>query len=239
MADDGVHKSMQEPKVEVNKAKRKAPAPKDESDSEMQVESSQNKMLEELLRISKENQLSVNQLVLHMGALESKVGAIEYKPPIGSVEQTCEIQLTVCPVVLFIRPYDTGTFGLFDNGSVGVLLVRAAVVPGLQDYVEAAQVGNCIGGQVLPVAALLTSVAGPASPFPRLPAPVRLSALAQPPSNRQQKPHAGSRCSTQSFAFVRCEELLTFPFQQDFWLLESAKREQDTRNPSKCLHCSP
>ncbi|KAL3254748.1 hypothetical protein MRX96_017497 [Rhipicephalus microplus] len=79
MADDGVHKSMQEPKVEVNKAKRKAPAPKDESDSEMQVESSQNKMLEELLRISKENQLSVNQLVLHMGALESKVGAIEYK----------------------------------------------------------------------------------------------------------------------------------------------------------------
>ncbi|KAH8009719.1 hypothetical protein HPB51_019030 [Rhipicephalus microplus] len=79
MADDGVHKSMQEPKVEVNKAKRKAPAPKDESDSEMQVESSQNKMLEELLRISKENQLSVNQLVLHMGALESKVGAIENK----------------------------------------------------------------------------------------------------------------------------------------------------------------
>ncbi|KAH8021316.1 hypothetical protein HPB51_014985 [Rhipicephalus microplus] len=79
VADNAVHKSTQEPKVEVNKAKRKAPPPKDESDSEMQVESSQNKMLEELLRISKENQLSINQLALRIGALESKVGAIENK----------------------------------------------------------------------------------------------------------------------------------------------------------------
>ncbi|KAH8033537.1 hypothetical protein HPB51_013614 [Rhipicephalus microplus] len=79
VADNAVHKSTQEPKVEVNKAKRKAPPPKDESDSEMQVESSQNKMLEELLRISKENQLSMNQLALRMGALESKVGAVENK----------------------------------------------------------------------------------------------------------------------------------------------------------------
>ncbi|KAH8038357.1 hypothetical protein HPB51_001140 [Rhipicephalus microplus] len=72
VADNAVHKSAQEPKVEVNKAKRKAPPPQDESDSEMQVESSQNKMLEELLRISKENQLSINQLALRMGELESK-----------------------------------------------------------------------------------------------------------------------------------------------------------------------
>ncbi|KAH8027333.1 hypothetical protein HPB51_004685 [Rhipicephalus microplus] len=79
VADNAVHKSTQEPKVEVNKAKRKAPPRKDESDSEMQVESSQNKMLEELLRISKENQLSITQLALRMGALESKVGAIENK----------------------------------------------------------------------------------------------------------------------------------------------------------------
>lgn len=79
VADNAVHKSTQEPKVEVNKAKRKAPPPKDESDSEMQVESSQNKMLEELLRISKENQLCINQLALRMGVLESKVGAIENK----------------------------------------------------------------------------------------------------------------------------------------------------------------
>ncbi|KAH8029373.1 hypothetical protein HPB51_025585 [Rhipicephalus microplus] len=79
VADNAVHKSTQEPKVEVNKAKRKAPPPKDESDSEMQVESSQSKMLEELLKISKENQLSINQLALRMGALESKVGAIENK----------------------------------------------------------------------------------------------------------------------------------------------------------------
>ncbi|KAH8029298.1 hypothetical protein HPB51_025056 [Rhipicephalus microplus] len=79
VADNAVHKSTQEPKVEVNKAKRKASPPKDNSDSEMQVQSSQNKMLEELLRISKENQLSINQLALHMGTLESKVGAIENK----------------------------------------------------------------------------------------------------------------------------------------------------------------
>ncbi|KAH7947614.1 hypothetical protein HPB52_014485 [Rhipicephalus sanguineus] len=81
VADNTVHKSTQEPKVEVSKAKRKAPPPKEyESDSEMPgVESSQNKMLEELLRISKENQSSNNQLALRMGALESKVGAIENK----------------------------------------------------------------------------------------------------------------------------------------------------------------
>ncbi|KAH7964460.1 hypothetical protein HPB51_027304 [Rhipicephalus microplus] len=79
VADNAVNKSTQEPKVEVNKAKRKALPPKDESDSEMQVESSQNKMLEDLLRISKENQLSINQLALSMGAFESKVGAIENK----------------------------------------------------------------------------------------------------------------------------------------------------------------
>ncbi|KAL3225078.1 hypothetical protein MRX96_004661 [Rhipicephalus microplus] len=79
VADNAVHKSTQEPEVEVNKAKRKAPPPKDESDSEMQVESSQNKMLEELLRISKENQLSINQLALRMGSLESKVEAIKNK----------------------------------------------------------------------------------------------------------------------------------------------------------------
>lgn len=81
VADAAVHKSTQEPKVEVSKAKRKAPPPKeDESDSEMpEVESSQNKILEELLRISKENQSSINQLALRMGALESKVGAIEIK----------------------------------------------------------------------------------------------------------------------------------------------------------------
>ncbi|KAH8023963.1 hypothetical protein HPB51_020636 [Rhipicephalus microplus] len=66
VADNAVHKSTQEPKVEVNKAKRKASPPKDESDSEMQVESSQNKMLEELLRISKEDQLSINQLALRV-----------------------------------------------------------------------------------------------------------------------------------------------------------------------------
>ncbi|KAH8028425.1 hypothetical protein HPB51_016592 [Rhipicephalus microplus] len=54
MAENAVHKSTQEPKVDVSKAKRKAPPPKDDSDSEMPgVESSQNKMLEELLRISK------------------------------------------------------------------------------------------------------------------------------------------------------------------------------------------
>ncbi|KAL3190507.1 hypothetical protein MRX96_020022 [Rhipicephalus microplus] len=70
----------QEPKVKVSKAKRKAPPTKDESDSEMfGVESLQNKMLEELLRISKENQLSIIQLALRMRALESKVGAIEDK----------------------------------------------------------------------------------------------------------------------------------------------------------------
>ncbi|KAH8028474.1 hypothetical protein HPB51_017431 [Rhipicephalus microplus] len=79
LADNAVHKSTQEPKVEINKAKRKAPPPKDESGSEMQVESSQKKMLDELLRISKENQLSINQLALRIRALESKVGAIEYK----------------------------------------------------------------------------------------------------------------------------------------------------------------
>ncbi|KAL3206694.1 hypothetical protein MRX96_052785 [Rhipicephalus microplus] len=54
VADNAVHKSAQEPNVEVSKAKRKAPPPKDESDSELPgVESSQNKMLEELLQIKK------------------------------------------------------------------------------------------------------------------------------------------------------------------------------------------
>ncbi|KAH8029508.1 hypothetical protein HPB51_011382 [Rhipicephalus microplus] len=56
VADNAVHKSTQEPKFEVSKAKRKAPPPNDESVWEMPgLESSQNKMLEELLRISKEN----------------------------------------------------------------------------------------------------------------------------------------------------------------------------------------
>lgn len=50
------------------------------SESEMAgAESSQNKMLQELLRISKENQASINQLAQRMGTLESKVGAIENK----------------------------------------------------------------------------------------------------------------------------------------------------------------
>lgn len=83
-ADNAVQKSTQEPKVEVSKAKRKAPPPL-EDDSEMSesemagAESSHNKMLQELLRISKENQASINQLAQRMGALESKVGAIENK----------------------------------------------------------------------------------------------------------------------------------------------------------------
>ncbi|KAL1482895.1 hypothetical protein MTO96_050282 [Rhipicephalus appendiculatus] len=69
VAHTAVNKSTQKPKVEVSKCKRKAPPPmEDESDSEMAgAESSQNKMLEELLRISKENQSSINQLALRMG----------------------------------------------------------------------------------------------------------------------------------------------------------------------------
>ncbi|KAH8039501.1 hypothetical protein HPB51_007403 [Rhipicephalus microplus] len=43
VADNADHKSTQEPKVEVNQAKRRAPPPKDESDSEMQVQSSPSK----------------------------------------------------------------------------------------------------------------------------------------------------------------------------------------------------
>ncbi|KAH7944120.1 hypothetical protein HPB52_016057 [Rhipicephalus sanguineus] len=68
VADNTAHKSTQEPKAEVSKAKRKAPPPKEyESDSEMPgVESSENKILEELLRLSKENQSSINQLALRM-----------------------------------------------------------------------------------------------------------------------------------------------------------------------------
>ncbi|KAH7964132.1 hypothetical protein HPB51_010423 [Rhipicephalus microplus] len=54
VADNTVHKSTQEPEFEAGKAKRQALPPKDESDSEIPgVESSQNKMLEELLRIPK------------------------------------------------------------------------------------------------------------------------------------------------------------------------------------------
>ncbi|KAH8038095.1 hypothetical protein HPB51_021652 [Rhipicephalus microplus] len=80
LADNAVQKSTQEPKVEVSKTKRKTHPPKDESDSEIPgVESSQNKMLEGFLSISKQNQLGINQLALRLGALESKVRAIENK----------------------------------------------------------------------------------------------------------------------------------------------------------------
>ncbi|XP_065305230.1 uncharacterized protein [Dermacentor albipictus] len=61
------------PRVGLTKAKRKAPLPNDESDSETsEGEVQQRKMLEELLRISRENQESVKLLVQRVTVLEKK-----------------------------------------------------------------------------------------------------------------------------------------------------------------------
>ncbi|KAL1443902.1 hypothetical protein MTO96_045770 [Rhipicephalus appendiculatus] len=60
-------------RVGVTKAKRKAPLPEEESDSEAsEGETQQRKMLEEPLRISRENQESVKLLVLRVTVLEEK-----------------------------------------------------------------------------------------------------------------------------------------------------------------------
>ncbi|KAH7985802.1 hypothetical protein HPB52_025393 [Rhipicephalus sanguineus] len=78
----------QVPRVGLTKAKRKAPLPEEESDSEAsEGEAQQKKMLEELLRISRENQESVKLLLQRVTVLEEKA-AIRAKAKVRTQSKT-------------------------------------------------------------------------------------------------------------------------------------------------------
>ncbi|KAH6946371.1 hypothetical protein HPB50_013195 [Hyalomma asiaticum] len=78
----------QAPRVGLSKAKRKAPLPKEECESEASDgDAQQRKMLEELLRISRENQESIKLLVQRVTVLEEKA-AIRAKSKVRGQSKT-------------------------------------------------------------------------------------------------------------------------------------------------------